>query len=307
LNNSKVTINVSSDPQQAVLGTGETKEWEGKIGFIAGVTSVIDKHYEVYSVLGERFVQYRPIQADSIELAKKAMGNSGGEKSMRDDIQNGIADFISGINIPQEKALASEELQDHIAHLATFCVKARSGIIRDGYSSREIDLIPETELPTRLAKQLITLLSALYLVGSNSSEEDYELIWKVAMDSLPQKRRLVLERLIKETGQLETAQIATKIGYPTNTTRRILEDLHGLKLVDREHEGQGYADKWQVSKYTKELLEKAAPASMQETLLKPAVQEGVPEKSEDLADNEIKSLFDTQSDTLPEMSGGKLG
>ncbi len=306
-------LSMHRDKQQAIIsqlreifdgyyrkefGTGETKTWEGKIGFIAGVTSVIDKHYEVYTVLGERFVQYRPIQADSIALAKKAMGNSGGEKSMRDDIQNAIADFIAGINIPQEKALASEELRDHIAHLAAFCVKARSGIIRDGYSTREIDLIPETELPTRLAKQLITLLSALYLVGSNSPEEDYELIWKIAMDSLPQKRRLVLERLIKEAGQLETAEVATKIGYPTNTTRRILEDLHGLKLVDREHEGQGHADKWQISDYAKELLEKAVPPSMKE-LIRPDIQESIPEKSDDLL-AEATAIFEAQT-TLPEI------
>lgn len=300
-------LSMHRDKQQAIIsqlreiydgyyrkefGTGETKTWEGKIGFIAGVTSVIDRHYEIYAVLGERFIQYRPVQADSIALAKKAMGNSGGEKSMRDDIQNAMADFIAGINIPQEKTLASEELRDHIAHLAAFCVKARSGIIRDGYSTREIDLIPETELPTRLAKQLITLSSALSLIGHSTPEEDYELVRKVAMDSLPQKRKLTLNMLIPTEEKLETADVALKIGYPTNTTRRILEDLHGLGLVDREHEGKGYADKWQISEYAKELWNKATPSYMNpQNEIKSDIQESVSEKSVDPSEEQINALF----------------
>jgi len=263
------------------FGTGETKTWEGKMGFIAGVTSVIDNHQSIFQVLGERFIQYRPEQPDTIALAKKAMANSGGEKAMREEIQNAFADFMAGIKIPQEPALISEDLKDRIAYLASFCVKARSGIIRDGYSSREIELIPDTELPTRLAKQLITLTAAFLLIGNATPEEDYELIYKIGLDTLPQKRRRALETLIQATDELETADVAMEIGYPTNTTRRILEDLHGLGLVKRLHEGKGYTDKWLISDYTNQLLEKAKPKSLE-------------------VKNPQKS---TKDNSLPEMSG----
>ena len=101
------------------------------------------------------------------------------------------------------------------------------------------------------------------------------------MDSLPQKRRLVIKTLLKTDDYLETADVAMKIGYPTNTTRRILEDLHGLKLIIRESKGRGFADRWIISDATRELLEKARPKSKNESL---------PEKSGD------------QTDNLPEMS-----
>lgn len=257
------------------FGTGETKTWEGKMGFIAGVTSVIDNHQSIFQVLGERFVQYRPSQPDTIALAKKAMANSGGEKVMREEIQNAFADFIAGVEIPQEAPKISEELKDRIAYLASFCVRARSGIIRDGFSSREIELIPDTELPTRLAKQLITLSSALSLISNATAEEDYELLFKIGMDTLPQKRRRTLETLIKATDELETADVAMEIGYPTNTTRRILEDLHGLGLITRLHEGKGYADRWLIGDYTRELLEKAKPDSLKVV----GKGEALPEKS----------------------------
>lgn len=258
------------------FGTGETKTWEGKMGFIAGVTSVIDSHQTIFQVLGERFIQYRPEQPNTIALARKAMANSGGEKIMREEIQNAFADFVAGIEIPSQPVEISEEIKDKVAHLATFCVKARSGIIRDGYSSREIDLIPDSELPTRLAKQFIALFSAFYLIGNNTPDENYNLIYKIGLDSLPQKRKRVLETLVKASSEpfseMETADVAMAIEYPTNTTRRILEDLHGLQLVVRNHSGQGHADKWKISGYAKELLEKARPKLSDNSL---------PEKSEE--------------------------
>ncbi len=274
------------------FGTGETKSWEGKMGFIAGVTSVIDRHYEIYAVLGERFIQYRPTQPDSIALAKKAMANSGGEKIMREEIQNAFADFLAGVEIPKENPQISDEIKNRIAHLATFCVKARSGIIRDGQATREIDLIPDHELPTRLPKQLITLVAAFSMIGNNTQEEDYELLYKIAMDSLPQKRRKTLEILIRTTETLDTADVAMEIGYPTNTTRRILEDLHGLALLDRVHVGKGYADKWLLTKYTRDLLEQAKPSSLRaKDLIKSTQKDTLPEKSDNPIDD-INSLFD---------------
>lgn len=285
------------------FGTGETKDWQGKIGFIAGVTAAIDRHYEIYSVLGERFIQYRPEQPDPVALAKKAMANSGGEKAMREEIQNAFADFIAGIKIPETGVEVSEDIKNRIAHLAALCVKARSGIIRDGYSTREIELIPDAELPTRLAKQLTTLMAAFSLVGG-APEKNYELIYKIGMDSIPKKRKRALEALVVSEEQLETADVALAIEYPTNTTRRILEELHGFGLANRQHEGKGYADKWEVSEYAKKLLEIAKPERLRGGNNPKPIQDATsPEKSDDII-QEINNLFDASgSDTLPEKSG----
>lgn len=258
------------------FGTGETKDWKGKLGFIAGVTTVIDRHHEIYSVLGERFIQYRPTQPDRIALAKKAISNSGEENLMREEIQNAVADYIAGIEIPATKPVAPDWLIDRVAHLASFVVKARSGVIRDGFSTREIEQIPDPELPTRLSKQLITLSFAFSLMnGGEFTESDYALIYKIGLDSIPTKRRLVIECLLKSQEPQETANVATTIGYPTNTTRRILEDLSGLQLVDRQSKGQGKADEWSVSNETRQFLEKAQ-----------AYPESSPEMSEGSVDSQ---------------------
>jgi hypothetical protein len=241
------------------FGTGETKEWRGKIGFITGVTTIIDTHYSIYQTLGERFIQYRPEQADEIKISLKAINNSGYEDEMREEIENAIFDFISGIGIPNYKVEIPEQLKNQIANLASFCAKARSHIVREGYSTREIQFVPEPELPTRLSKQLVMLCSALFLISRAFTKEDYGLIYKIGMDTLPQNRKLAIEILSNTNDFLNTNEIALKIGYPLNTTRRILEDLSVLKLIDRLSKGQGYVDKWIISDRTRELLGKARP------------------------------------------------
>lgn len=239
------------------FGTGETKEWEGKLGFIAGVTSVIDQHYSVYQALGERFIQYRPSQPDPIKVSLKAIGNSGNEAQMREEIKTAFTEYIASVDIPTERIEIPDYITNRLVHLAAFCVRARSSVIRDTYSTREIELIPEAELPTRLAKQFSTLLCGLSLISGGFTEADYQLIYKIGMDTVPRKRRMVLDLLIASETPLETAKIASDANYPKNTVRRTLEELHGLRLITRDSSGMNMSDLWSLHDSTRQLLAKA--------------------------------------------------
>ena len=44
-------------------GTGKELHWQGRLGFLAGVTPIIDSYHSVLSVLGERFVLFRNASA----------------------------------------------------------------------------------------------------------------------------------------------------------------------------------------------------------------------------------------------------
>lgn len=243
------------------FGTGESKEWIGKMGFIAGVTSVIDKHIAVYQTLGERFIQYRPTQPDPIKMSMRAINNSGNEDLMREEIQDAFAAFIEGVDVPEGPIAIPEDMKNRIAHLAAFCVRARSGVIREGYSSREIELIPEVEMPTRLSKQLITLMNALALVDGGYSEENYRLLYKVGMDTIPLMRKQAIMCLLRHGDIMLTEKVAIKLHYPTNTIRRVLEDMAGLKLIKRYRKHEGNADGWSVRDNILELLEIAQSAN----------------------------------------------
>jgi transcription initiation factor IIE alpha subunit len=81
-------------------------------------------------------------------------------------------------------------------------------------------------------------------------EEDrcWLLLSRCALSSMPAIRRLVLEHLV--TGTLTTTQIAERLGYPTVTVRRALEDLAAHSLVKRDSQGQGKADLLLASDWT---------------------------------------------------------
>ncbi|MBU6389579.1 hypothetical protein KGQ71_03615 [Patescibacteria group bacterium] len=224
------------------FGTGESKKWRGKLGLIAAATSAIDKRWSVYQSLGERFIQYRPCLPDPFKVAKQAIDNTGKEEFLRSEINSAYTRFFSQ-DFGEAPALTAPFVEN-VIHLAAFTVRARSTVGRDGYS-REIDFIPQPESPARLSKQLIGLAKGLALISGKYTNEDYQLIFKVGMDSIPQKRKAVILCLPYTPGA-SLAEIAAHIGYPTNTTRKTLEELCALKIIVRSGGGRGAREVWSL-------------------------------------------------------------
>lgn len=240
------------------FGNGKVVEWEGKLGFIAGVTPVIDTYSSVSAVLGERFVMYRVEAPSRTEVSRRVQKNAGKEVQMRKEIATIIQGYLKGLPVP-DSLPQPEGFEDRIAALADFVSLARSGVVRDGYS-RDVVYIPEPEGPGRLSKQLATILASLAILrGGTANEEDYALVYKLGIDCLPRQRERVFE-VLNETDQwTTTADVAEGSGYPTSSARRFLEDLRALEVLDIDKGGQGHPDKWRISDMAADLLFKAAP------------------------------------------------
>jgi hypothetical protein len=214
------------------FGTGKVVEWSGKLGFIAGITSVIDTHYSIFNVLGERFIQVRMKLANEIRLAKKAIRNAGQEAKMRSALTEVVEGFFAGIAVPEVGSIAvPEDTEDALARLAAFTVKARSGVVRHGYT-REIEYVPDAEAPPRLAKQLLMLCKghAGLRAATRVGPPDLRVVLRVALDCITNDRRAVLKRLSGSRKALSTSKIAECLRAPYATVERALEDLkcHGV-------------------------------------------------------------------------------
>ena len=87
------------------------------------------------------------------------------------------------------------------------------------------------------------LFRGLLIIGTNR-ECAWELVTKVALDSMPALRRNVLTMMLDNPDTLDwkTKELAEDLGYPTNTTRRVLEDLNCYGIVWRMDDGN--ADIW---------------------------------------------------------------
>jgi hypothetical protein len=228
---------------------GRTLHWAGKVGLVAGCTPTIDRHHAVMGAMGERFVLFRLPKVDSAEQGRRALAHAGKELEMRAALSAAVATLLAGEPSSGRPIPRTTTDDERLISLATLVVRCRSAVERDGYS-REIELIPESEAPTRLVVVLAHLLAGLDSIGA-SRQESWAVAIQAALDSIPAIRRDTIH-VLHESDQLDTSQVAEAISYPTQTTRRALEDLTAHGIAEREIGGQGKADKWTLSAFARE-------------------------------------------------------
>ena len=228
---------------------GRTLHWSGKVGLIAGCTPTIDRHHALMGSMGERFCLFRLLDVDGTEHARRALEHAGREGEMRHDLAAAVDGlFLKGLAEPRP---LSDDETAALLSFATFAVKARSAVERDGYT-RDIELIPQAEAPTRLIVVLARLLAGLDSIGA-PRELAWRIVAKVALDSIPAIRLSVLDVLMGEEETTTTA-VAEALGYPSATARRALEDLTAHGLVRCDKQGQGKADVWTLDPWARERI-----------------------------------------------------
>lgn len=250
----------------ARYGNGVEIDWQGRMGFIAGATEAIDTHYSIFQILGERFLQFRLNPLNETELGEIAIDNLGSEKVARQKIRESFAMFFNQLEIPSIKDMALPgDIKDCLVNLACFCVRARSGTVRDHYR-KSLEYVPAPEAPARLAKQLATLAYALAIIEGRKkvSYKDYLLVLKVGLDCIPRQRMAVLNSLAGKGKELTTAKVGEAIDYSTEGARRHLEDLSAHKIITINKEGRDHT--WKLSKITNKFTAKMLPDKLKEQL-----------------------------------------
>ena len=238
------------------FGTGEEVRWKGKIGMIAGVTTVIYVARDLYAAMGERFIMYSLVVPDREEIAERAMRNVEIIQDKRDEIRLAFHSYLDEeLGIPSEVPTINEELFQEIKHLAEFSTRARSPVERDFRSStKEITFVHTPEMPTRFAAQLISLAKAFMMMNRGEIEDmDKQILYKIALDSITSTRRKAMQEAARHP-IITTAGLATKANYPTQTVRRWLEDLNALEVMDRIKKGS--KDEWKIKEKYRKLIER---------------------------------------------------
>jgi len=226
---------------------GRTLHWQGKLGFIGACTSVIDNHHAVIASMGERFIMYRLPAINEDQQAARALDHQGSEPIMRKELSQAVSSLFNGLTLSEPQIIEGPERARLVA-LATLAVRCRSAVERDGHT-REVELIPDSEAPGRLALALSRLLAGIVAIGAPRLE-GWRVIQKVALDCVPALRLRVMRMLFNTISTVDTTRVATVVRYPTQTTRRALEDLTAHGVVKRTSGGQGRPDMWRLSDWT---------------------------------------------------------
>lgn len=226
---------------------GRCLNWSGKCALIGGCTPSIDRHHGIMSSMGERFLFYRLPEVDADELAERALSHPGHQKVMRQELTEAVSRFFEVLSIPELPPDLGPVEREFLIRLSTLIVRCRSAVERDGYN-REIELIPDSESPGRLALTLAQLLAGLKVIGAGPSD-CHRLVLKTGLDCVPALRRKLMEVLAFKGAPTPSMVLAERVGHPTVTARRALEDLAGHGITRRTSAGQGKADLWELTEW----------------------------------------------------------
>ena len=230
-----------------VWGTGKELRWEGRLGFIAGVTPAIDKHHRVMAILGPRFLQLRLQQPDRHQAGLRAVENTQrDDQAIRKRLAVQVARFIEGLS--DVAPTISPEHLDMLVGIAELVTRARSAVERDAWT-REVAYTPTPEMPPRFARQLVALASGIAHVSGHTAvaDDDIRRVARVGLDGIPPVRRACLECLATERAWTATTEVAARLRCSPSHARRTLEDLEVLDLVVSQPGKEGTGTHWRLS------------------------------------------------------------
>ena len=209
----------------ANYGTGEEVCWQGKMAFIAAVTNAIDEIGAVSSVLGERFLTFRMRGENLTDVYNRVVGATENLSRYHDEFRQVVSDFMLRFDIGCDVVPISPEVMDRLPHLAAFVAHARTGVSRT-YRD-EIVTPPEREGFGRISRQLQIFGSGVALAQDKTviDMEVYRLIKKVARDTIPPWRHLLLRHVATHPEGLNTKELETAMDLPRSTLQRHLQDL----------------------------------------------------------------------------------
>jgi hypothetical protein len=190
----------------------------------------------MYSAMGERFINYSIRQADRMEVAKKALQNrkGGSMTKIRKELRGATTEFLNHFmkNLSSKHFEMSEDVENKMLNIADFATLARSPVFINP-RTQAIEYVPPAEMPPRMLAQMIQIANVLFLLDEKDEEKiNSEIIYNIALDSVPGTRRLALKALLKYPGG-STAKIATSLQYPTESVRPWLLELMAHGICDR--------------------------------------------------------------------------
>jgi hypothetical protein len=209
--------------------------------------------------MGERFTFFRLPKVEDKDLIQRAMKNAGHERTIRSTLADAVAGLFAHRTMPTEPYTLSATEEERLIALASLAARCRSAVERDPHT-RDIDLVPDPEVPGRLALTLLRLFAGMRGIGV-PDEARWRVLVKIAKDSMPALRLSILERLYHGQDKLKTSEIAIHVRHPSQTTRRALEDLtaHGVVIRHEKHHEKD-ADLWGISDWADKHLRVAEGA-----------------------------------------------
>src|SRR5262249_21511850 len=148
--------------------------------------------------------------------------------------------------LPQPREITPDEINE-IDETVELAVHLRGAVERER-RTMDVEMILGAEGGGRVGLALEGLLYGLDVLGVERATA-MDIVKSVALDSVPPARRRAYEFLRDQRDVLgfvaqKTSQVARFLRLPTNTVRRVLQDLTAYDLIERIPGGKGTPDTW---------------------------------------------------------------
>jgi hypothetical protein len=212
------------------LGNSAPKGFHSRFNYLTGMTPDIEKSWSL-NTLGERFLMYRIGIENRREHARRSLNNANKTADIRGPLQAAVKEFIDNVSKTMVPAF-DDKMQELILDLSELLSTCRTYVSRE--RNDEMTFLPQAELASRVAKQLLRVGQSVALVRGKSqiTMDEFAIMKRIALDSLPTNRRHMVKALWDLRGapaSIEAFEVAT--GLAKTTTRRVIEDLCALGAV----------------------------------------------------------------------------
>lgn len=215
------------------LGNSVPKGFHARFNYLTGMTPDIEKSWSL-NTLGERFLMYRISIDDRREHARRSLRNANKSQGIRTELQRAVKEFIG--RVPDFTPEFDAAMENRILDLADLLSTCRTYVHRERNDA--LVCLPRAELASRVAKQLLRVGQSVALVRGKPSitEHEFEIMKRIALDSLPTNRRQLLASLWQRRKRSEPLKVfqSDVCRLAPTTIRRELDNLFQLDVVSRE-------------------------------------------------------------------------
>lgn len=258
------------------LGTdgGKRLYWRGRAAILGKTTGAIDAHLPATAALGERWLYYRyPKDDQDYEKTRRSMLNAN-RSSWKSNLAVIVYNFFAlemelefGKTQPRRDPTDAE--MNRVSCIGMLAARCRSSVNRDARTKEALGC-HDTEAATRVTNALVQLLLGLEYIGVREKER-WELVCKMALDSMPLMRQKVFFSALKadkEIGRILNNGKQTDSNGAINQTEllkiaqsgegvlsRTIEDLE-VQGVVRQERVRGEGNWVQITALARDLYKK---------------------------------------------------
>jgi len=235
-------------------GDGKNGHPKGKGTFIMAATEAIFNAQDKFSEMGTRAINYVLVPQDRKRTCRQAMKFQSTRAEKVTELQDLVYEFIMAkINVmPKILPPLDEALEEEIIEITDFSTICRSVVKRDFRGAKTLAL--SAEMPMRMSGELQGLIQGfIYMNDGELPEYLKAAAFKVALDSIPKQRRLILG-VLAQYNKANKAAIADLINYSPERTGEWLEDLNMFDVVERVKKGN--AQFWRLKEEYRAIMRK---------------------------------------------------